>query len=403
MAVTLGLPSALEHWKNEQVLKFILYMWEQARGDQRFLSLNPELDLNLRSSKATNKTPLDPAVVVTVAKKAYESLGEAADSVKFSQSESSEPSFYCPLVEDAVMIEADCRPIGNAVDFSDIGEDESVVSSNQQQLMELSFESQSSDGTSGECTPSDPMIVSFHPGSEVLTDDRMNSLDQRQDPLSRKQRNLEWLRSHATELQQLSQRPFSSVEMWTLHRHYFSLSIAPSAATTSGNGKSSASCGRSGATAFSFTYDGRDKDSNATINTAESDVFPNITTSEPCMSGSTRPLSVGMTGNGFIHHRPPITCENSMLDKPVTMTRSSMPVGLGRKVSYRSLLDAVSSHQPPPRVPLKGRGRKISTVIEEGVSGGLAMQPQSKRARSNRSLISFLSRIKVRRNLLSLM
>ncbi len=87
------------------------------------------------------------------------------------------------------------------------------------------------------------LVVAFNSSAEEVAS-QINSLDQRQNPVSRKQRNLEWLRCHSHELHQLSQRPFGSVEMWTLHQHYFSLSIAPSAANVVSTGKSNCSLAR---------------------------------------------------------------------------------------------------------------------------------------------------------------
>lgn len=368
VAVTLGLPAELEHWTNEQVLKFILHMWGQMQDEKMILSMNRERDPSLRSSEPIRK-PLDPVTVVTVAKKAYDTLGGETDSVRFSRSRNSEPSFYCPVVDDAVMIETDCR--SSKLDFCLVTEEENR---DQDQSMDFSF-----DSVYDVPTISDNLLFTMNEVSSQI----INLDDQQKELAERKRRNADWLRRHASELQKLSQKPFNSVEMWTLHRHFFSLSIAPNVGMETNDG----TVMHAGATAFSFPF-GNDRSSSAMMS-SEGDFLPNGVTSEPCMSSGTPSVNC-------INFGPPKTGENIPGGDAATITRNSMPGGLGRKVSYRSLSDAVAAPQPSPLVPFKGRGRKISTVMEEGVSGTLAMQPQSKRARSNMSLISFFSRIKTK-------
>ena len=407
VAVTLGLPSALENWTNEQVLKFILLMWEQMRNDRERdpLNLLPQCDRDSRTA-AKDRKPLDPSTVVAVAKKAYASLGEAGGN---GESESvtllkvsrrhSEPSLDCPLVEDAVMIEADTtNNTGMQDDFSELPLE--LAGDGTNKVMDLNSTDLPYDGQTEDICGDSPIVddestSSGIGGAGVRPGIRAPSeTSHHQDAAIRKRRNVDWLCQHVMQLHQLSQIPFNSAEMWRLHLYFFSLSIAQ--APASGNARQETSTAHASTvtnSAFSSSYtNGEPGDvlqSNESIFSASA-YRPNSVISEPCGSGSA--LS-------FLSDLDPAMSELALQSKspsPTTMTRNSMPVGLGRKVSYRSLTDAFASQKNlPPRDKLKGRGRKISTVIEEGISGSLAMQPRSKRARNNRSRISFFSRIKV--------
>ena len=84
----------------------------------------------------------------------------------------------------------------------------------------------------------------------------------------RKRRNADWLGRHASELQKLSQKPFNSVEMWTLHWHFFSLSIAPNVGMETNRG----TVMHAGATAFSFPFENEDR-SNSAMMSSEGEFF----------------------------------------------------------------------------------------------------------------------------------
>lgn len=86
---------------------------------------------------------------------------------------------------------------------------------------------------------------------------------------------------------------------------------------------------------------------------------------------------------------------------------NSVPT-MSRKVSYRFLNDAIipvsaasfhgNNHdceRQPGKGRGRGRGRKVSNLIEDGMSG-YSMQPRSKRARRNRSRVSYFPRVKAK-------
>ena len=100
-----GLPIALEHWTNEQVLNFMHLMWEQS--NQRELDEERELDpLHFLPEGVDLKLtgPLDASTVVEVAKRAFSSLGDYGESV-FMRPHNFHHAFDSPLTEDAIMVE----------------------------------------------------------------------------------------------------------------------------------------------------------------------------------------------------------------------------------------------------------------------------------------------------------
>ena len=208
IAVTLGLPPALDKWSNEQTLKFIRIMWEQKRREELELAgsndeddedesnMDQEDSGKTRYSKLGKPGPADPTLVVSAAKSAFEAMGDSegedllADTIPPRERLDS-----CPLVvHDAVMLER--SPSGNI----------------QVPVVDEKRERRLSD----EVTPMRRvMSTSPVPGASAKKEDI--SLD----PAKRK-RLEEWIGQHITSLTELANLPFNDADLWKLHQYFFS-------------------------------------------------------------------------------------------------------------------------------------------------------------------------------------
>jgi len=209
IAVTLGLPPALDKWSNEQTLKFIRMMWEQKRREESELANSHDEDddedesnvdqddsFKTRYSKVGKAGPADPTLVVSAAKSAFEAMGDSegedllADTVPPRERLDS-----CPLVvHDAVMLER--SPSGNI----------------RLPVVDETRERRLSD----EVTPLRRMMsTSPVPGAAAKREDL--SLD----PARRKKLE-EWLGQHVTSLTELANLPFNDADLWKLHQYFFS-------------------------------------------------------------------------------------------------------------------------------------------------------------------------------------
>jgi len=410
VAVTLGLPSALEQLTNDQVLKFILLMWEQNRFETEKTSNDCILDpLNFLPScdeygstnglaKATgnhsdnsrfaDRKPLDPATVVAVAKRAYESLGgdgnlaEAASRLlQYTPKDgfdSREPSLDCPLVEDAIMIEADS--VGDNLEgegHCDVMLDLDV--SSEVSSLEV-FHDHKINGLNGYPRAIGSNGVPSLKPSVPRTPRNGAALEE----TGRKRRNVDWLCHNIKNLHQLAQMPFNSTELWRLHQHFSALAIQikiPHSTKVDGDEISTVNS----ISAFSSPDHAMESlQSECSIMQR-----PNSIISAPCNSSS--PLS-------FQSEPSPPFSEISLPagsgSPPEHVPQHSTINGtLGRKVSYRSLNDALLGGAFPTAPVLKDRGRTISTVVEDGCP---TPQPRNKRPRQNRSRISHFPRMKAK-------
>jgi hypothetical protein len=343
--VTLGFPEALKHWTNEQVLNFVHLMWDKNMGDEPQTDPEVELDpLNFLPNPAgekvtsTRTAPLEATVVVEVAKKAYESLvANGVDVFSRRTRNKLDPSFDSPLAGDAIMIESsfDGRPTPNPYMIHD---------------------SESENGHFGKSK-------NWQAARSFVAPPESNSCTKKQempDPV-RKQRIVEWLCSNIQHLNELSQLPFSSRELWRLHQHYFTPVV---------------------------------NESGGTVCCAATDTSSRIVSSVP-------EVSQGNPGGSAV--TPSTQSSADYLSVPIsdqvhpgTPGPTSLPM-LKRKVSYRFLGDAVhSSHAKiEPRLENHLHTGSVARMIEEGHTGH-SLPPKTKRARRNRTRISFLPRIKVK-------
>jgi hypothetical protein len=364
--VTLGFPEVIQHWTNGQVLNFIHLMWGKPNGEEVEADLDREFDpLNFFSGSTEEKNlqsasrpaPLEASVVVEVAKKAYESLvANGVDVFSRRSKNDLDHSFDSPLAGDAIMIESLAQ--GN--------------SQTNQYLVEHSFsKNMIDDGTMKKQMPT-KQTRSFVAPPESRAGSKKQDLP---DP-ARKQRIVEWLCSNIQHLNELAQFPFESRELWRLHQHYFTPVVNES-------GGEAAHCGAS---------------SDSRIVSS----VPDVSRGNP--TGS---LVIPSTESSEGHFSVPIS---DPIFPGSPNAPNSLPI-LKRKVSYRVLGDAMlSSHgkleprlesnnhndsvgKSEPRLETNHHNGSVAKMIEGGHTGH-SLPPKTKRARRNRTRISFLPRIK---------
>jgi Ran GTPase-activating protein (RanGAP) involved in mRNA processing and transport len=198
--VSLGFPAPIAHWTNDQVLNFIHSMWDQYGGE--YLSteeekcVDPLHFLPSRNGESQSNAPLDPMVVVEVAKKAFNSLVEnGVDVFTRRPGHPNEPAIMSPISHNLIVIER----FGDPVPAFSGERSNSFVAPPQPSKMDSSLP----------------------------------------DP-ARKKRIVEWLCKNIQDLKKLAELPFSSSEMFRLHQHYFTPvvnesggSVAPSPSPSS--------------------------------------------------------------------------------------------------------------------------------------------------------------------------
>ncbi len=202
--------------------------------------------------------------------------------------------------------------------------------------------------------------------SFVAAPEASNSKQLPPDP-ARKKRIVEWLCQNMPHLNKISQQPFSSSELARLHQYYFAPVV-----------------NESGGGAPAPTPE------DLTVVGSLSMSVPGMTTAE-----NTEPFSANNQNLLMI-------CDQGSPKNGIT----SMPTLMKRKVSYRFLGDAALASAPrldsegstasntiAAADGLKSHASSATTVIEKGPTMQ-SLPPKSKRARRNRSRISFLPKIK---------
>jgi len=368
-AVSLGLPPALEHWTNEQVLKFIHLMWERMQQDQQQYTVEKDIDpLRLLPSvpgvggnPKLSSGPLDPATVVAVAKRAYASLGNDGNIILARQpGRPREPSFESPLSEDAIMLEATTDSTENSTPGQPTQE-------------ALSADPASMDVGESSFVPSPGLKISVDVANAHVSGQRTPPPSPNLPFSDRRKRIVEWLCHNIQHLNELSQLPFNSAELWRLHQHFFTPSIQDHGGVASGT-----------ASPCPNSVDGN-------CHSAEgSSIFSHAHS----VSASTTQSSDGLIAT--------VPVSEPSLQPHATATRymGTLPM-LKRKVSYRFLNEAVvmAAQTAGGRAEARSsdniiNGTSVSKMIED--ASGQSMQPKSKRARRNRTRISFVPRVKAK-------
>jgi len=340
--ITLGFPEALKHWTNEQVLNFIHTMWDKNQEDEQEDG-DPEVELdplNFLPNGQGRSGPLEATVVVEVAKKAYETLVANGVDIFSRRGENRfDPAFDSPLASETITFD---EPSNTGVPQSPY-----VIDGTEPETVNLY-------DTKGWQEMPTKQACSF------VAPPESNNCSTKQDipDPARKQRIVEWLCSNIQHLNELSQVPFSSRELWRLHQHYFTPVVNES------GGAVHAAPGSRIILSVPEVSRGNPTGSAVTPSTQSSEDQLSVPVSDPVFPGSPGPTSLPM---------------------------------LKRKVSYRFLGDAaVTSHAKcEPRLEKTLRNSSVARMIEEGHTGH-SLPPKTKKARRNRTRISFLPRVKVK-------
>jgi hypothetical protein len=351
IVVTLGFPEALNYWSNEQILNFIDLMWdktvesgnatvEESSVDMEReldpLSFLPDLDSLSGGAQRQHAGPIDATVVVEVAKKTFETLVvNGVDVFSRRPSNSSDPLFGSPLASGAIMVESSSSSNGAHPTFYMNG--------------------QSANKKSGGFDEMNAQTKSFvsPPESQSATQQELLNPD-------RKKRVVEWLCSNIQHLNELAQVPFDSRDLWKLHQHYFT----PVVNESGGMG-----------------WQGLD---NSMIVSS----VPNV--NHGYQEGATITLSADSVEDQTL---VPVSDPVFPGQAP-----ASIPM-LKRKVSYRCLGDATfTALYPAEFLSLQQQDSNpasVAKLIEHGHTGH-SLTPKNKRARRNRTRISFMPRIKAK-------
>lgn len=334
--VTLGFPPALEHWTNEQVLNFIHLMWnkknvEAENSEERILDPLNFLPGSSDDVPQNRSGPLDASIVVDVARRAFEALVENGVDVFSRQPGHPNPQFDFLIARDKIIVESIDGIREELEDDTCASWGSTVVES----------------------------ILSKQARSFVAPPETSPSLSHSLADPSRKKRIVEWLCSNIQHLNKLTQVPFNSTDLWKLHHHYFTPVVNESGGPSQ-------------------------YPSNGTVGRYVSSV-PEVS------RGSSTDGAVNSTiGNSADQFMDPVGDSSLPVSSPVV---SSLPI-LKRKVSYHFLGEAVISQSQNLQARQQNSNLKcVSKMIEDGLTGH-SLPPKNKRARRNRTRISFLPRVK---------
>lgn len=347
VVVTLGFPVPLESWNNCQLLCFVRTMWERHHEGISLLSnggggndsiSDEHLTDPLHCLGPARSVPEDATIVVEVAKKAFAELAtNVGDFDNCQWSGTGEAVVGCPLVADDIMLESS----SNYPVHCRTGSNDTQVKVDGQ---------------------SNPSMLTNNVASFIAKPEAPTPIVY--DPAQRKVLS-EWLSANIKDAQKLAQQPFNVGELWRLHQHYFTPVVNES---------------------------GGESITSPTVSTMEhatSNVpFVFISSSFNNPSGLMNEHGISALATGSL---PTINGPRNQL--------ASLPI-LKRKVSYKFLSDAavfasaVGFPQrnvtefltPAPPLP----------VMIEAAPLVQSMPPKTKRARRNRSRISFLPRTKAK-------
>jgi Ran GTPase-activating protein (RanGAP) involved in mRNA processing and transport len=423
VVVTLGFPAPIEHWTNEQVLNFIHSMWDKCSEDVaasreeeksldplHFLSSGPPspaagLNKSMSSVSSPNRNvPMDAAIVVDVAKKAYESLvQDGLDVFSRRPGHPNQPLYASPIAGDTIVVEStsassltekrvncnDIYPAAYATDTS-VTADTTCTMDTTSTATDFASEPFPQFRAQSFVAAPETAVVTKHPAQR--------------DP-SRKKRIVEWLCHNIQHLNKLAQQPFSSAELWRLHQHYF----APVVNESGGN---------VGTLSAPAVYGG-------SCNGVSEEGCDDCNDHSALIASSVPEVSRANSSTGHHHHHHPngdamcVSAEESlsipMSDPSINTSRqgviSSVPL-LKRKVSYRFLGDAAAALASTVSGGMDtstycnattngGGGAAVSVSITAAAGGRLVpnmptMPRKTKRARRNRSRISFVPRVKAK-------
>lgn len=359
VVVTLGFPVSMKKWSNDQILSFLRIMWDRhlnnvtcanSNGDSTSEFASSEEDekmtdpLNFLGNACSKRSaPKDATIVVEVAKKAFTDLvvneGDAFYLQRFNANEQTRGS---PLVNDDIML----------------------VSSPDAQLPEhmgskYTDRRNNTPGRDQSCVNGLLPTRKFSPEAAKVAPPAP----------ARKKRIVEWLRANIKDINKLAEQPFNSGELWRLHQHFFTPAV-----------------NESGGESINLSP-------NLSVGSVDMACSSFVKVSTSSYSKSNPSGLMSETGDGVL-----IAGSQPLMTSPVNQL-SSLPL-LKRKVSYRFLGDAAVFSSV---TKIECRNGATSVAAQQPVSrmieGGHAvhsMPPSTKRARRNRSRISFLPRAKMK-------
>jgi hypothetical protein len=335
--VTLGFPDALKHWNNEQVMNFIHLMYEK-RGSKEEDSLSEEqreLDplCFLQSDGDDNPIVARPRPL------------DAPLVVEIAK------KTYASLIANGVDVFSRRRGVVEPSFGSPLASDTIMIETGALALTINDSSRQNGDGTTHNTGLPVNQARSFVAPPESSSAKKPEIPDP-----ARKQRIVEWLCTNIEHLNELAQLPFSSRELWRLHQHYFTPVVNESGGTIM----------HAGSGAVSSVPEGIREYHGSAVTPSMESCGEAIPVSDPAFQGS-------------------------------PSAPASLPM-LKRKVSYRFLGEAaMASHQSrvEPKLDHLLQNGSVAKLIEDGHTGH-SLPPKTKRARRNRTRISFVPRIKAK-------
>ena len=343
--VTLGFPAALESWSNDKILWFLHKMWNHHRGshessmDREFNEVDP---FTLEEEKLTDPLSfLCSSLAVRTAPEDATIVVEVANKA------------YAELCEYELEKCTRKRRDSDRRNCDSPLPNENAVPG----------------------TPSLQPPIYSNPGTSMLPANKMASFVASPEPRkqalpdpARKMRIAGWLSANIKELTKLSRLPFNSAELWRLHQHYFSPVVNES------GGESIAPSSNICATTAEFT------------SSSVPAVSRPSSTENPCST-----ILENSDGDVTSMSHPVISATCNQM--------ASLPI-LKRKVSYRFLGEAATFTSQcgvdnRNVTAVASTPQTVSLMIDVGPVGH-TMPSTTKRARRNRSRISFLPRIKAK-------
>ena len=338
--LTLGFPEALKNWTNEQVFKFVHLMWDRNYETEEFQSdLERDLDpLSFLSNQMNGKNESSPA--------RRSGPLEAAVVVEVAK------RFFESLVANGIDVLSRRGANSNHLSIGSPLATDAIITESTQVSNPSPYTNGHSSGSFhdlGEIRSTQVRSFVAPPESKEMKKQEMK------DP-TRKKRIVDWLCSNARPLKDLTHVPFNSSELWKLHQFYFTPVVK----------ESGGSPGRPEAK------------SNLIISSV-----PDVHRMNQCGTTFTPSLQ-------SVDNYPSVPVSDPAFSGP-----SSSSTLLKRKVSYRCLGGSASNTEPQLHNNSAFDGTSVAKIIENGHTGH-SLPPKTKRARRNRTRISFLPRIKAK-------
>jgi hypothetical protein len=318
-------------------------MWNQTHDTDTEVEreLDPLNFLSASGDEGGMVEPIDAPTVVEVAKRAFTSLGSHGERI-FARTPDHRHSFDSPLTEDAIMVESTVN--GLAQQQPKLEEENEMAEGMNDSVSSIGEGMPANGPKSFIAQPAEPAKVSIP------------------DP-ARKKKIVDWLCQNIQHLNELAQIPFDSGELWRLHQHYFTPVVKEVGGNTGANGTSDVV--------------------NRMINSV-----PEVPRGFSVDVGRIVTPSTQSGEDTVIPQSDP-----SLTSSPQAAT---LPI-LKRKVSYRFLGEAALSSQTRPQEERINTSDIFDGVVAKMIESGPGMHslpPKTKRARRNKSRVSFLPRIK---------